>query len=121
MSIEITQGTDEVLTLSVKQSSAVGAPAENITSWTIWFTAKKRLTDADPGVFQKTTPAGITITDALGGIAKIEVAAADTAPLSDDYGANLYYDVKIKNAANKIKTIDSGRLLVRTDVTKSSA
>lgn len=46
-----------------------------------WFTVKKRIADADPGVFQLTLGAGISVADAAAGTLDVEATTAQTALL----------------------------------------
>jgi len=104
--------------LSIKAKKADGTP-QPLTGAVLTFTAKDRLTDADPGVFQKTSPAGgITIDDAANGLATVTIAAADTSGFAGP--RTLYWDVQMDVAATgDKKTLDSGKLSVSPDVTRS--
>jgi hypothetical protein len=82
----------------------------------IWMTAKSALADADPGVFQKSDGAGITVIDDAAGTIQVDVDPADTDSL-DAVTNRLYYDVQVEDVNNKVSTRQSGRLIVRPDVT----
>lgn len=73
-----------------------GSPFD-LTGCTLYFTAKLLITDADPGLFQLTNGAGITVTDAAGGLATIQPARADTSGLNQD--TKLFVDVQVSRAA----------------------
>lgn len=100
-----------------------GAPFD-LTGYTPWFTAKRAIEDADPGVFQLTTGAGITVTDAAGGLLSIQPRRADTSGLSQD--VKLIVDVQLSQDAAPDQTFTvwpsdddwPGELLVIRDVTR---
>jgi hypothetical protein len=97
---------------------ADGAPFD-LTGYTLYFTAKVALSDADPGVFQLTSGAGITVTNAAGGLATIQPRRADTSGLTDD--ARLFYDVQLSQAGapDQTFTVDRGTLIITRDVTRA--
>lgn len=96
--------------------------AQDITGWTIWFTAKRKLSDVDAAaIIAKTTASGITIQSAAGGWAIVAITAADTGAL-EARDVMLYFDVQIKDANGEIHTpIRRGTLLVECDVTQAVA
>lgn len=98
-------------------TDAAGAPFD-LTGYDLYFTAKRLITDADPGVFQLAVGAGITVTNAAGGLATIQPRRADTSALTDD--ARLFYDVQLSQAGapDQTFTVDRGELVITRDVTR---
>jgi hypothetical protein len=101
-----------------------GAPFD-LTGYTLWFTAKRAITDADAdAVFQLTNGAGITVTNAAGGLAAITPRRADTSSLTED--VRLYVDVQLSSvgAPDETDTVwpsdDDwpGELVISRDVTR---
>jgi len=82
----------------------------------VWMTAKEALADSDPGVFQKSVGAGITVIDDAAGTIQVDLDPADTEDL-DAVTNRLFYDVQVEDVNNKVSTRQSGRLIVRPDVT----
>lgn len=89
--------------------------AENLTGGLLFFTAKSSPAAAD-NILQKSIGSGITVTDALGGLATVKLDPADTVGLPDK-PTKLSYDVEYQNASGEIYTIASGALTVFPDVT----
>jgi hypothetical protein len=108
------RGDDTQFVVSAVQGD--GKTPQPITGATLWFTAKHRRTDADPGVFQK-TGAAVAIVDGPGGIARVDLAAADTSALTGP--TTLYWDFQSKSGG-KVQTLAFGRLKVRVDVTRAT-
>lgn len=113
--LEITRGDTTTLNVSCFQTD--GVTPLNITGYTLWFTAKYVVADADPGVFQKTTTAGgITITNAAGGIATVSLVPTDTSSLA---GVVLLWDLQGKDPSGNITTLASGTLTITADITRA--
>ena len=113
--LEITRGDTSALNVTCYQSD--GVTALNITGYTLWWTAKNRDGDADPGVIQKTTTGGgVTITNAVGGLATVNLAAADTSGLG---GVLLLWDLQAKDAGGNITTLASGTVTITADITRA--
>lgn len=93
-----------------------GSPVD-ITGWVLWMTAKlDPLTPDASAQFKKQSPStGITITSAVGGLARITVDPADTTSLTDT--TTLFFDVQGKESGGAIHTLASGTLKVLVDVT----
>lgn len=108
------RGDDASFTIVVLKAD--GVTPENITGATLWFTAKDRRPDADPGVFQKTGASAVVV-DGPNGIARIDIAAADTSSLTGP--RTLYWDLQSK-VAGKVQTLAFGRLKVGVDVTRAT-
>ena len=114
--LQITRGDTSALNVTCYQSD--GVTALNITGYTLWWTAKNSASDADPGVIQKTTTGGgITITNAAGGIATVNLVPADTSGLST--GVALLWDLQAKDGSGNITTLAAGMVAVTADITRA--
>jgi hypothetical protein len=82
----------------------------------VWMTAKSARADADPGVFQKSVGAGVTVIDDATGTISVEVDPEDTDSL-DAITNRLYFDVQVQDVDSKVSTPVIGRLIVRPDIT----
>lgn len=112
----ITRGDTRVYDLAFKD--AAGA-ALNITDASIWFTAKRSRSDADAdAVFQLTIGAGITVTNAVGGLATAEVTPGHTDDIT--IWTLLYYDIQIKDSTGKTYTVEEGTIAVIPDTTQAT-
>ena len=112
-SFEIDRGATEFLDFQI----TLNALPQNVTGWTIWFTAKYRVADADPGVFQKSTlNGGIVITTALTGIGYVRIDPADTNGLPIQR-LSLYADQKAKDGGGQLFITQKGRVIVRPTAT----
>lgn len=94
--------------------------AFDIGGASVWFTAKRKVTDADAdAVFQKTIGDGVTLTAlGAGGIATATLAEADTESLPDHEVA-LEVDVQLLEADGTKTTTSRGVLRVRPDVSRA--
>lgn len=93
---------------------------QDITGHSLRFTAKNRITDTD-GVAPITgTTAGgqIVITDGPGGLARVTIPAAQTDGFTTD--RVLLWDLQISDPSGVVKTLDSGKLIVTRDVTRTT-
>lgn len=96
----------------------------NLTGAKIWFTAKRAFADADNAalIALSTDTAGITITDALNGLATLVIPPASTSSLTTPTPPaplTLYYDIQVKESDGTVTTVQQGRLHIRGDVTRS--
>lgn len=92
-----------------------------------WLTVKSKVTDADPGIFQKiitSSPVGgqgqITDdgnTDGAGEFV-FELTAVNTALLSE--GVSYEYDIKAKQADGKVFPVERGTAIATRMVTQTS-
>jgi hypothetical protein len=116
--IEIVRGDTAFLDGTV----AIAGVAQPITGWTFWFTAKRRLTDADAAaVFQKTTAGGgVVVTDAAGGLFYIALEPADTSSLPAA-AVKLYGDCQGKDTGGNIYTLDRLLFTIGPDATESTS
>lgn len=94
--------------------------AQDLTDWSLWLTAKKRLTDADAdAVFQLTSASGITLQSATGGYFQAAIGPDDYAGL-DYEKATLYADVQGKDGDGKVHTLAKGMITIEPDVTRAT-
>jgi hypothetical protein len=115
--IEAVRGDGEIYLLTMTEDDA---PLD-LTDAEMWMTAKRHIRDADAdAIFQKTVGDGITITDAEGGLATVELIPGDTSDLAART-VRLVYDVQVKLVSGRIVTPLKGRLTVEPDVTVSTA
>jgi hypothetical protein len=83
----------------------------------VWFTVKRLIGDADPGLFQKTKSGGGIAVVSLG-LARVTIVPADTSALTAT--ERFLYDVQLRATAGQPRTVDSGGLTVFADITRSS-
>lgn len=97
-----------------------GSPVD-LTGGKLWMTAKRSPADTDAmAVFQVSSPAdGISIVDALGGLAEIRVPPEATSSLTSV--TKLTYDIQLKEAVGLVTTLETGALTVNTDITRAEA
>jgi hypothetical protein len=114
------RGDDKTITIAVSDAGG----AVDLTGTTLWFTAKRSLAEADPGLFQKRTGSGITHRAQVGadlGKADVAIAPADTAGLPA-FRTTLLWDVQlVDGATGKVYTVASGTLTVDPDATIGTA
>ena len=90
---------------------------KDITGYTVWFTLKRYITDADiNAIIQKISPATPLIIDAEMGLIRIPIASTDTINLPNWY-QNYYFDVQLKDVAGKIVTSGMGTLGIYPGIT----
>src|SRR3712207_2587147 len=95
--------------------------AENITGWSVWFTAKDNIRKADSDAkVRLTVGSGITITNGAGAIARSRMAPSVTASMILTQDLVLTADVQVKNGAGDVYTLLTGRLTIKPDVTRSA-
>lgn len=95
--------------------------AVDLTGADIWFTAKRRLTDADAdAVAQKSIGSGIVVVgDAADGTVLVTLDPADTDSLTKQ--TVLTCDIQLVEADGRVTTVASGTLTVELDATRSTA
>lgn len=123
VNLQMVKGDTPSFNLTI--TDAITTLAIDLTGSTIWMTAKKEFADTDAAaVFQKsTTGGGITITDAVNGLAKVTLVNGDTNLLEGFFRGrvNLKYDIQIKTAAGQIFTVARGMLEVFEEATEAIA
>lgn len=87
---------------------------QDISGYTITFTAKNRLDDLDAAAI--ITQAGV-VTNGPAGLALVTIPPAATSSFTTD--RVLHWDVQIRDGAGATKTVDSGKLIVERDVTRA--
>jgi len=101
---------------------SVGGVATDLTGGKLTFTAKLLVSDADPGVAQKTWIAGVgsglVVADPSSGLATLTLASVDTSSLPD-VPTSLIWDLQWEPAAGGKFTAADGTLLVVPDITRS--
>lgn len=115
--IIMTRGDSRVVDLHVVDKE--GADVD-LTSVTLWFTAKLSLEVADSSaIIRKTTGGGgIAITDAAHGVGTITFAPADTISIEGKQGLTLFWDLQSKTVAGLVTTLDSGTMVIKAGVTR---
>jgi len=98
-----------------------GVPV-NISGFRIWFTMKKQIEDADPGVTQldNLVLGGVLLTTPLNGQYQVTIPTLSTRGMQDGIWT-LPYDVQVKDGAGIITTVDFGSMIVNPDVTLAIA
>lgn len=118
MSINFTMTRGDSASFSV--SVTLGGVPFDLSSCSLWFTAKNKFTDPDVNaIFQKTIGNGIIVTNGVQGLATINLLPADTSVLGL-IKTILFWDLQLKDSLNNIYTINSGNLIVSPDVTQAS-
>lgn len=85
----------------------------------IRFTAKQRPSDADvDAVIAKTLGDGVTVTDAAGGVLRVQLAEDDTSALS--VPLSLAWDVQLADDADGVYTVASGALSIKADISRTA-
>lgn len=107
------RGDDETYTLRVLESEG-GPPMDLSAVQAIVWTIRRGPQEAI--VAQKSLGAGVVVTDGPGGVARLELPSADTAPLQNRR-ITLVYDVELRDSAGRTSTLVRGRLVVLPDVT----
>lgn len=115
------RGDDDDFTITALD--ATGA-AVDLTGTTLIWTVKRSRTDPDSAavIQKKSSDGGITILTQSGatlGQATINLAAADTSPLTHQTMG--YWDLQVVDAAGKVQTLSTGTLMILLDVTVATA
>jgi hypothetical protein len=114
--LEMYRGDDESFDIAVTKDGI----AVDLTGASIRFTAKRRATDVDlEAVIAKTSAVagGIVVTNALGGIARVDIVPADTEDLTAS--ARLIWDLQAVDGTGKVRTLADGTLIVHADVSRT--
>ncbi len=114
--LTITRSDDETLDVLVTNEDT-GAVV-NLTSATLKWMAKRRRNDADvDALITKAIGTGVTVTNAVGGVAEVAIAAADTDAITP--GA-YYWELQSVDAASKTHTLAGGRIVILPDLIRST-
>lgn len=108
MKIAIKRGNDRNLKVTVTREGA----AVDITGWQVRFTVKKTASLADSAAIINTLVTSHE--NAAGGITNIPINATDT--VTEDVG-NYVFDIKVKDASNKLHSSSSGVFELVQEVT----
>lgn len=118
IALEIDQGDDEVIDLTVWQPGGVN-PVD-LTDAKLWFYIKAKLEDADAdALLRKTTEVddGITVTDLENGIANVQISHLDTSGFLPKYlGKALPWQLQVLDSLGNITTLARGRITVNADL-----
>lgn len=115
IALEIDQGDDEVLELTIKTKTG---DAANLTGCTLNF-AIRTSAALDPILAKSTTGgAGIEITaPATDGLATIAISAADTTALDPKYmGRTLRWELEVIDTTVKTTTLAKGTIVINRDL-----
>lgn len=119
MTLEITRGDDETLTVLVTDPDNNNEPVD-LTGAALTFMVKRRPVDIDDdALLVKTTADGITLSDQMTdtGEATIEIDAADT----DALAAGLFYwELQSVDVAAQVKTLARGRFAILADLVREA-
>lgn len=101
--LEMKRGTSPIWTMTVRDPNNIstdplGEPVD-ITGYSIWFTAKHEKTDANPGEFQLTVGAGITILNQVTNKGQATITPPPSATSDMTAEATLAYDIQVQAAA----------------------
>jgi hypothetical protein len=108
----IRRGTHEYRDFTVKTD----ALPTDLSSYTLWFTVKRRLADADAAaVFQLTLGSGITLTNAAQGEGYLEVIESETSDLPN-YRQKFYADFFGRSSTGQVFPLESGMVIVLPSV-----
>jgi hypothetical protein len=122
MDLEMTRGDTASWDMTIRDE---GGTVIDLAGWLIIMTAKNRLDDADPGVFQVSSlgagPNGsITVIDAAAGTARVALTRAATNTFTRN--VNLHYDIQVtrETPTPTTHTVAQGRLFIGRDVTRAA-
>jgi hypothetical protein len=108
--LDIQQGDDKGFPLTFRNKAGI---LIDITGWTVWLTVKRNLKDSDSeALIQKKV---INHYDPTNGRTIILIDKFDSKKPEGKY----WYDIQIKNAAGRIKTILTGRFNIKYEVTQN--
>lgn len=102
------RGDDNTIALSFTQNDV----AVDITGWTIFFTIKQKINDDDDDASLKKDVTSHT--DAAAG--ETEIVLTDTN--TDDLLGAYVYDIQYKDDSGNIKTVLTGEITFKEDVTR---
>lgn len=116
--LTMTRGDTPSFDLDINQPNGT---AYDLTGATITMSAKRHGDDPDyRGVFRKTSAGGsptIVITNAAGGLARVDMKAADTRDIPAP--AVLWYDIEVEFPSGTSVTPVKGNLTIEADATRA--
>lgn len=110
MNFKLIRGDDQIFALEFKEDGVV----KNITGWTVYFTLKKNIDDADTAAVLKKDITSHT--DPTNGKTEIKLTNTDT----DTFDGTYYYDIQYKDVQtpNIVKTVLIGTMAFEKDITR---
>ena len=116
--LEMFRGDDESFNVTVTERD--GLTPVDLSNMDLRFTAKRRIGDLDVDaiIVCTTDDATITLTTPSSGLARIDVPAGSTDELTRD--TLLVWDLQATDALDKTRTLASGTLIVRRDVSRTA-
>lgn len=113
--LSVTRGDDEILDIVVTDEDT-GAPVD-LTGAALHFMVKARPRDDDAdALIDLELGSGVTVTNAVGGLATVDIAAADTDDLAP--GA-FWWELQAQDATNRVITLAGGRFAIVADIVRS--
>lgn len=112
---DYTMKRGDSFTLDVGPVRTSAGAVQNIAGFTIRFTAKDRLDDADGAAIIAGTGA---IDDGPAGLGHVTIPPAATNGFTAD--RVLHWDLQLADPTGPVKTLDAGKLIVERDVTRAS-
>lgn len=115
--LRVKRGDSTTIAIAAKKRD--GVTPQPLTGMTLRFTAKAHREDGDgSAVISKWSPSGgITIDDAILGLATVTLAPSDTSGFTGP--RTLYWDVQMSDGAGSVKTLADGLLYVLPDITRT--
>jgi len=121
------RGDDETVQLLLTDPEGVGADPDDPSTWppidlagaTLWWYVKASTTDSDAeAIIAKTTGTGIAVIGPTAdGRADVTIVPADTETLPNwQLDTELDWEVQLKDAANKIRTVGEGTVTIESDI-----
>jgi hypothetical protein len=128
--LEITRGDDEILSFLINDPYGVGADVDDPSTWppvdltgcSLWFYVKasSRLLDADAIIAKG--PSDVVIDpDQLNntGQATLALVPSDTASIDSQFlDRTLKYELQLKDSDDKISTVATGEIVIRSDIVR---
>lgn len=117
----IMRGDGDKYLITVTQDGVAVDISNNVT---LWYTAKKKMTDADAvALIRKDSlgvngQGGITITDGAHGQAELELVLADTESFTAT--TKLFHDMQYQRVSESAHTLFTGVLTILLDVTRQT-
>lgn len=85
----------------------------------IRFTAKDRASDLDADArIAKAIGSGVTVTDAPGGVVRVQLSTSDTSSLS--VPLSLAFDLQLADSVGGIYTVAAGMLTIKADISRTA-
>jgi hypothetical protein len=118
----------DTIELPIWTATERGVPVEDggavidLTGATVWFTAKKTLSDGDeeaPGFQLSTVAGGVEVIDPVAGLYRVTIPPSATVALE---GPMVFqWDVQVRTTEPQTRTVARGTISVHLDVTRVTA